>query len=184
MESNQMDRNIIRRINDGFCYVEKTVVWIAFAIMLSLLLIQVICRYCFHMPLAWAEELIRYSYIGVSFMGAIVATRERSHITIDILPTILVKVIKNERSRSLWNDVLSMVQELVCIPFWTCLSYWVISYNVEIAAQNQITTANEWPMWLMCLPLSISCIMMGLHNLLNLLEDAIDFKRVRTGGVN
>ena len=34
-------KNIISKINDAFCKVEKTITWIAFAIMLGLLLIQV-----------------------------------------------------------------------------------------------------------------------------------------------
>ena len=68
-------KNIITKINDGFCKVEKTITWVVFAIMLALLLIQVFCRYLFEMPLAWAEELVRYTYIAVSFLGAAVALR-------------------------------------------------------------------------------------------------------------
>ena len=91
-------KGLLTRINDRFCSVEKTVTWIAFAVMLGLLLIQVFCRYVFSMPLAWAEELVRYTYIGVSFTGAIVAVRERSHIGIDIILSLMEK-IKNEKVR-------------------------------------------------------------------------------------
>ena len=37
--------NLVTRINDRFCKIEETVTWIAFAVMLGLLLIQVFCRY-------------------------------------------------------------------------------------------------------------------------------------------
>ena len=92
-------KSMITRISDGFCKVEKTVTWIAFAIMLALLLIQVICRYVFSMPLAWAEEMVRYTYIAVSFVGAIVAVRERSHIGIDIILSIIKKIAKNDAKK-------------------------------------------------------------------------------------
>ena len=37
-------KNMITKVNDAFYKVEKTITWIAFAIMLGLLLIQVFCR--------------------------------------------------------------------------------------------------------------------------------------------
>ena len=77
------NKSIVTKVNDRICAVEKTLTWIVFSIMLALLVIQVICRYCFDWPLAWAEELVRYTYIGVSFLGAAVAVRENSHICID-----------------------------------------------------------------------------------------------------
>ena len=165
-------KNLITRVNDGFCAVEKTVTWVAFAIMLSLLLIQVFCRYVFSMPLAWAEELVRYTYIAVSFTGAIVAVRERSHIGIDIVLSIVGK-IKNEtiRRRSLYAlDIFANVVQLV---FFVIIAKWMVEYNFDIAAKAQITTCNEWPMWAMCLPVTVSCVLMAFHSVLNTLESLI-----------
>ena len=118
-------KNIISKINDAFCKVEKTITWIAFAIMLGLLLIQVFCRYLFEMPLAWAEEMVRYTYIAVSFLGAAVALRERTHISIDILPSILENKIKDPAKRGIlaryvWTSLRIIVQ--TCIFHYTCPS--------------------------------------------------------------
>jgi len=166
-------KNVITRINDGFCAVEKTVTWIAFAIMLSLLLIQVFCRYVLTMPLAWAEELVRYTYIAVSFTGAIVAVRERSHIGIDIVLSFVGK-IKNETVKRRALDALDIFSNVVQLVFFVIIAIWMVEYNIDIAAKNQITTANEWPMWIMCLPVTISCFLMAFHGLLNTLESLID----------
>ena len=175
-------KNVITRINDGFCAVEKTVTWIAFAIMLSLLLIQVFCRYVLTMPLAWAEELVRYTYIAVSFTGAIVAVRQRSHIGIDIILSIVNKVFKGERGRRNALDVLDIFSNVVQVIFFIIIAVWMVEYNIDIAEKNQITTANEWPMWIMCLPVTVSCILMAFHGLLNTLESLIDMFSVRKGG--
>ena len=174
-------KNLITRINDGFCSVEKTVTWIAFAVMLSLLLIQVFCRYVFSMPLAWAEELVRYTYIAVSFTGAIVAVRERSHIGIDIVLSIVGK-IKNETIRRRSLDALDIFANVVQLVFFVVIAIWMVQYNVDIAEKNQITTANEWPMWIMCLPVTISCGLMAFHGVLNTLESLLDMFTARKGG--
>ena len=175
-------KNLITRINDGFCSVEKTVTWIAFAVMLSLLLIQVFCRYVFSMPLAWAEELVRYTYIGVSFTGAIVAVRERSHIGIDIILSFMNK-IKNETIRRRSLDALDIFANVVQLVFFVVIAIWMVQYNIDIAEKNQITTANEWPMWIMCLPVTVSCFLMAFHGLLNTLESIMDMFK-KGGAVN
>lgn len=174
--------NIITKVNNGICAVEKTLTWIIFAVMLALLVIQVICRYCFDWPLAWAEELVRYTYIGVSFLGATVAVRENSHICIDILPNVLEAVIKKKETAIKVETILDILACLICVAFWAVITIWMYTYNVDIADKNQITTSNEWPMWIMCLPVTISCILMGLHSLLNAIEKVIAFRAVSKGG--
>ena len=171
-------KNIISKINDAFCKVEKTITWIAFAIMLGLLLIQVFCRYLFEMPLAWAEEMVRYTYIAVSFLGAAVALRERTHISIDILPSILENKIKDPEKKEFLLECLDIFANLVQLVFFIILSIWMLEYNIDLDAKNQITTANQWPMWLMCLPVTVSCMLMAFHGLLNALEDIVNMSRL------
>ena len=167
-------KNIITKVNDGFCKVEKTITWITFAIMLALLLIQVFCRYLFEMPLAWAEELVRYTYIAVSFLGAAVALRERTHISIDILPSIINSKVKDENKKRLINDGLNLFADVVQLALFIVLTIWMAEYTIDLDVKNQITTANQWPMWLMSLPVTISCGLMAFHGLLSTLEDIID----------
>ena len=82
-------KGFITRLGDTFCHVEKVIVCITFILMLALLFIQVLCRYVFNLPLAWAEEAVRYVYIAVSFLGAAIAAREGTHIKIDILQCLI-----------------------------------------------------------------------------------------------
>ena len=171
---NMEKKNIITKINDGFCKVEKTITWVVFAIMLALLLIQVFCRYLFEMPLAWAEELVRYTYIAVSFLGAAVALRERTHISIDILPSIINSKVKDEDKKRLINDGLNLFADIVQLALFIVLTIWMAEYTIDLDVKNQITTANQWPMWIMSLPVTVSCGLMAFHALLNALEDIID----------
>ena len=169
---------MITKVNDAFYKVEKTITWIAFAIMLGLLLIQVFCRYLFEMPLAWAEEMVRYTYIAVSFLGAAVAMRERTHISIDILPSLLENKIKDPAKRKFWLDTLDVFASIVQMVFFVFISIWMLEYNIDLDVKNQITTANQWPMWIMCLPVTVSCMLMAFHGLLNALEDIVNMSRL------
>lgn len=174
-------KNIITKVNDAFYKVEKTIMWIAFAIMLALLLIQVFCRYLFEMPLAWAEEMVRYTYIGVSFLGASVALRERTHISIDILPSLLESKIKDPAKKEFCLDILDVFSSIVQTALFAVIFVWMLEYNIDLDVKNQITTAMQWPMWLMCLPVTVSCALMSFHGLLNTVEDIIDIAWVKKG---
>jgi TRAP-type C4-dicarboxylate transport system permease small subunit len=52
-----------------------------FAVMVLLVLAQVVARRFFE-PLTWSEELARYLFIWVAFIGWVIATDRRSHIAI------------------------------------------------------------------------------------------------------
>ena len=149
--------------------------------MLALLVIQVICRYCFDWPLAWAEELVRYTYIGVSFLGAAVAVRENSHICIDILPNVIRAAIKNEITAAKVQDVIDIFACIVGLVFWTILTVWMVTYNIDIEVKKQITTSNEWPMG--HVP---SCVDLLYHDgysqFLNGIEKVIEIKRLGKEG--
>lgn len=174
-------KNIVTKVNDGFYITEKTITWIVFSIMILLLLIQVFCRYVFKMPLAWAEETIRYTYIAVSFVGAAVALREKSHITIDILPT-LIKKIKNDKRREVVAHCVDIFSSVVQLVFFILLSMWMFKYTIDLQVKNQITTANQWPMYLMSLPVAVSCVLCIIHSALNGLESIISLFGLRKKG--
>ena len=52
---------------------------VLFVGMLGLVLAQVVMRKFFE-PLVWSEELARYVFIWVSFVGWVIASRKRSHV--------------------------------------------------------------------------------------------------------
>lgn len=52
--------------------------------MVFLVLAQVVARKFFE-PLVWSEELARYVFIWVSFIGWVIATHKRSHIRISLV---------------------------------------------------------------------------------------------------
>jgi len=68
-----------------------------FAVIFVVMVLQVTCRYVLGSPLVWSEELARYLYIWVCYLGAPVALRRGNHIAItllvDQLPASLARVV-------------------------------------------------------------------------------------------
>jgi TRAP-type C4-dicarboxylate transport system permease small subunit len=50
---------------------------------------NVLARYFFNSPIQWAEEFSRYAFIWIVFLGAVVCTKHKRHISIDSVVKIL-----------------------------------------------------------------------------------------------
>ena len=57
-----------------------------FIAMLLVVTIQIVSRYFFSFAIPWTEELSRWLYIYIVFIGASEAVSRRDHIAIDIVP--------------------------------------------------------------------------------------------------
>ena len=59
--------------------------WIASVLtagMVAVIFLQVVNRYVFNSPIAWTEEVARFLFVWLSFLGAFLAIRANAHINI------------------------------------------------------------------------------------------------------
>lgn len=68
-------------------------------LMCSVMLTQVVSRYLFNTPLTWPEEVARYLFIWIVFLGAAVAFRARAHLGMDFATARLPTGIRNRVAR-------------------------------------------------------------------------------------
>jgi TRAP-type C4-dicarboxylate transport system permease small subunit len=61
----------------------------AFGVMISVTFAQVLCRYVLRSPLPWSEELARYCFVWIVFLGATLGLERGVHIGVDILTILL-----------------------------------------------------------------------------------------------
>lgn len=61
------------------------VVTLVFA-MVGITLLQVVLRYVFNAPLRWSEELARYVFVWITFVGLYLAWRKGAHLGLDLVP--------------------------------------------------------------------------------------------------
>ena len=80
--------------------LDRCACWVSIgllAVIFVVMVLQVSCRYVLGSPLVWSEEVARYLYIWVCFLGAPIALRRGNHIAItlfvDWLPAKLIRGI-------------------------------------------------------------------------------------------
>lgn len=64
---------------------EETVIGLVLATMLVTIIAQVFARYVANYPLAWTEELARYLFVWLVFLGASQAMRHGEHIAVGLI---------------------------------------------------------------------------------------------------
>jgi TRAP-type C4-dicarboxylate transport system permease small subunit len=72
---------------------------VAMMIMLATIFAQVITRYCFGYTAQWSEELARYLFVYVVFLGSALIMGESGHLAVEFLPnyfkgTVVGKLLK------------------------------------------------------------------------------------------
>ncbi|MFB4165367.1 TRAP transporter small permease [Alteribacillus sp. JSM 102045] len=63
----------------------KWMITIFFTVMIGLVFFNVVLRYGFSSGITWSEEMGRYLFVWIVFLGAIVAYKERAHLGVDLL---------------------------------------------------------------------------------------------------
>jgi TRAP-type C4-dicarboxylate transport system permease small subunit len=73
------------RVVDGYFALLKVLIALFLAIMVVLVFGNVVLRYAFNSGITVSEELSRWLFVWLTFLGAIVAMREHAHLGVDSL---------------------------------------------------------------------------------------------------
>lgn len=68
---------------------EEAIAGACLAVLSTLIFVQVIMRYVFRSPLSWSDEVAVYCMIGLVYFGAAFAVRERAHIRVLLVFSVL-----------------------------------------------------------------------------------------------
>ena len=76
---------MVQKFIDGFCKALNVVMAICLAVMVVLVFGNVVMRYGFNSGITLSEELSRWLFVWMTFMGAIIALKEHGHLGTDML---------------------------------------------------------------------------------------------------
>ena len=76
---------MLQKILDRYCQALSIVIAACLAAMVVLVFGNVVLRYAFNSGIALSEEVSRWLFIWVTFLGAIIAMREHGHLGTDML---------------------------------------------------------------------------------------------------
>ena len=77
--------SFLHRLDRGLVRLERACVALFLMCLLILGLAQVILRNIFASGLFWADDVLRHLVLWIGFIGASLATREQSHLRMDVL---------------------------------------------------------------------------------------------------
>ncbi|KAB3529719.1 TRAP transporter small permease [Alkaliphilus serpentinus] len=140
---------------------------IAFLLLAATILLftNVILRYVFSNSPTWAEEVIRYIMIWITFIGGSVCVRNYLHVGIDIFVSNAPPKIKK---------LLMMLAELVSALFCFIITYYGYENTMLVINTSQKSPALYMPMWFVYIAIPIGSFLMAIRFGINAWKTATD----------
>ncbi len=76
---------MVQKFIDAYCWLLNWLIAVSLAVMVVLVFGNVVMRYAFNSGITLSEELSRWLFIWLTFMGAIIALKEHGHLGTDML---------------------------------------------------------------------------------------------------
>lgn len=149
--------SLLERLNSIIINFEKIVLMFLILEMVVLAALQILSRFVIKKPISWSEELLTYSFIWVSFLGAAFALSKNKHFEVDLFTSKL--------SPNIRRIILIFIKILMII--FTIL---MIKDGYRFASINRFQTMSVMPftMFWPCIVVPVSGFFMFIHLLTDL----------------
>jgi TRAP-type C4-dicarboxylate transport system permease small subunit len=141
-----------------YMILKKSEEWflvVSLSAMSILAFYQVVTRYVFtSLALPWIEELVRYLFVAITFIGAAVVTRKKAHPGIEILSQLMPSKMKPYHQ--LYTDICSLIFSLVA-------SYVTLHLILKQKTIAMLTPAIRVPMFYVTIPMAIGLILIAYY---------------------
>jgi len=148
----------LKKINDNSLTIMLGLLSIAVAL-------QVFSRYIFSIALPWSTDVIRFLFVYIVFLGAVVGIRDNLHINIDFLFKKFPTKIKN---------ILSTIMSLVVIIF--LFIFFISGIHFIYNSRTQVTPYLRISVSFYYLIIPLSAFMMIYYSILNLIRRLKELK--------
>lgn len=113
--------------------LEKCCCVVLMSVMAVIIFIQVVARYVFHNSLSWSEELARYIFIWLVYLGISYGCQMRKHIKIDAALGLFPKKVRK---------YVVIIGDLVFLFFACYIAYTGLAYSLK---QTRVSSAMSIP---------------------------------------
>ncbi|MDQ0338287.1 TRAP-type C4-dicarboxylate transport system permease small subunit [Caldalkalibacillus uzonensis] len=144
-------------------FLDKTIDFFIVLMLVGIVVtitLQVAFRYIFQISAPWTEEVARFMFIYLTYIGAALAIREKSHIAIDILV---------ERLPRMLRAAVHIIVQLAIIFFLSILlkGSWIM---VESSTDVSSATMRWLSMSYVYLALFLGSVLMIFYSVLRVIE--------------
>ena len=135
------------------------------ALVTLTVVLQVVLRYIFKVPLFGLEEFSRLIAVWVYFLGAILGTKGDSHVQGDVAG----KLFSTNRSKAVIKTIAWVLSLCVCILFL----YHSAAYSIWLYGTGERTTGLWWPRIYSVGSMLIGAFFMALYSIANVVKYSV-----------
>lgn len=166
---------LLRKLFDN---LEEYLLTFALGSMVVYIFMQILLRYVFNLPLAWTEELARFTFVWLIYLGASLAVKKQRHLRVDAALFLFPKAIRPYIT--LLGDLLFLLFAVILTKETATLTYTVTFIR------RQVSPAMQIPMGLayLAIPLSFGLMIIRLcQNIAHFVRSQILVRSPAAGAV-
>jgi TRAP-type C4-dicarboxylate transport system permease small subunit len=130
--------------------VEESILGLFLVLMILLACVQILLRTVFSSGLTWADPLLRYLVLWSGLLGAVMATSQGKHLSLDIISFLVPKPLHA------WLHVITNLFSATVAAFLTWAAYLFIHSEMEFG-NTQLLSVPSWA-WNLIFPIAFALI--------------------------
>lgn len=130
-------------------YFEEVLMAIMLAAITLITFVQIFMRFIVGQAMSFPEELCRYIFIWLSFLGVSYSIKVGNSLKVDILETFVPKI----------KTVLNVIQNIIFFAFCIVMIWQGFIAVGKIITYNQTSAAMGMPMWIVYAAFLTGCIL-------------------------
>lgn len=160
--------DFLKKLDAGLFKAIQFCLGISMIALTSIVVLQVLVRYVFHVSIGGVEELPVYLMLISVWIAAIIVAKDDGHIKIELLDMF----IKNKSIIALVNIVLCGLSGIGL----GCFGYLSLMYVLRIKGFGDITAGLGIPVWCIMAFMAASCIIMTVYYAVNSVKKIVELK--------
>lgn len=156
----------MRVIRFLYKHTEEILMSITLVTLVVMMTLQVIMRYVFNHALSFPEEVCRYCFIWMSYLGVSYAVKVGGALRVDIVAVLIPKIA----------PALNIIGDVFYVIFCGAMTCYGVNVIRSMANLGSRSAALEIPLWIVFLSLLAGCALA----LIRMIEKYIDLIRSKT----
>lgn len=163
----------LNRISRCIEYITQRLLILMFMVMLLLVIMQVLYRYVLHMSIPWSEELARYLFTWIIFLGASLTSAKDEHLAITVFRDLLPQRFK---------ETIIIAIDIIVIAFLYILT--IKSIDLVLQVKSTKTPVLQISMAYPYLSILVGSTFMLIHTFVNLVGRIVNIVKPSTHKIN
>lgn len=154
---------VLKKIGHYYDKAEEICLVAILAVCVVIIFAQVVMRYIFNNSLSWSEEVCKYLFIWMIWLGTSLAAKVKGHLCIEVI---------SGKTKGAFKYMLDIFVKLI----WLALCVFLVVNGSELVmsmiARNKTASSVPWlKVWVVYLAIPISQGVLSIRILLEIIED-------------